>query len=302
MSLQLCQLRHLCHLDVCRSMFCFDIQGGAAVSIINDKELVSSYYCEWINWRYKGLKSKLQLFNQFLNQGHVLVAGGNVGSNVQDLLRQFGSIDWIVSVKLSIESLCLRLWCRFLLLMAHFRLWSWPPGSFTRHVWHWWIDWNVSSDSCVPLSMMMNGVWSTAAGHCVSWAGASGEMAKVQGEPWFSQSIQKYTFEMRCWALSCILSANRGWMEGAKLMPMNAWSTQVFWFLPVILKFISWLMVASTDHLQNYSLSGKRKRCCTNSWGWGWLSCWMRNLSCVKRPTSRSCWTSSTMMTSRWGK
>ena len=65
------------------------------------------------------------------------VGGGNFGSKFAGFTASFILVNWWISWILSscVNCVICLPWCRFLLLMAPFRLWSWPPVSFRRHVW-----------------------------------------------------------------------------------------------------------------------------------------------------------------------
>lgn len=135
LSLQTClvdnlrQLCHLRHLDVCRSMFCLDVSVcSASASSMTRSWWV--HYCESIQ------RTQVQAATvQFLNRGHVWVVA-ILAQNLQDLLHHsFWSIGGSVEFCQAVNCVIWLPWCRFLLLMAPFRLWSWPPVSFTRHVW-----------------------------------------------------------------------------------------------------------------------------------------------------------------------
>ena len=138
------QLCHLRHLDVCRSMFCLDVsRRGCIARQLHQWQGAGEFnYCESIQW------TQVQAATvQFLNRGHVWVVA-ILAQNLQDLLHHSfwsigGSDSWILSSCVNCV-ICLP-WCRFLLLMAPFRLWSWPPVSFRRHVWFI----GVRSELCV---------------------------------------------------------------------------------------------------------------------------------------------------------
>ena len=126
------QLCHLRHLDVCRSMFCLDVsRRGCSAST---SSMTRSWWVQllWIN----SVDSSPSCNCSILEPGPC-VGGGNFGSKFAGFTASFILVNWWISWILSscVNCVICLPWCRFLLLMAPFRLWSWPPVSFRRHVW-----------------------------------------------------------------------------------------------------------------------------------------------------------------------
>lgn len=267
------QLCHLRHLDVCRSIFCLDVsRRGCSASASSMTRSWWVHYCESFQWTQVQAASV-----QFLNRGHVWVVA-LLAQNLQDLLHHSvlsigGSVEFCH--KLSIVSLV----CQDVNSCCWWLPSDYGPGP--RYHSRGMFDWLECVLSCVSIIQYIQsfacGVWIiiiTAAGHCISWAGSSGEMAKVQGEPWFklvNKDLLRHVL-LRAFALWVSVSEPR--MNGGRKVDADEClkhpSLVILASDSVILSDVKLqLVVGSSDHLQNYSLWGKRKRCCTTSWGRG---------------------------------
>lgn len=154
---------------------CFSLQ---RVSLINDKELVSSLL--WIN----SADSSPSCNCSILEPGPC-VGGGNFGSKFAGFTASFILVNWWISWILSSCQLC-----HLVAMMSvpvadgSLPIMVLAPGIIPEACL---IDWSAFWVAC-PLykidKVLLVGS-ELLAGHCISWAGSSGEMAKVQGEPWF---------------------------------------------------------------------------------------------------------------------
>ena len=176
------QLCHLRHLDVCRSMFCLDVsRRGCSAST---SSMTRSWWVQllWIN----SVDSSPSCNCSILEPGPC-VGGGNFGSKFAGFTASFILVNWWIR-QLNFVKLC-QLCHLFAMMSVPVADGSLPIVVLPFGIIHeaCLIDWSAFWVVCT-LYKIDKGllVWSELlAGHCISWAGSSGEMAKVQGEPWF---------------------------------------------------------------------------------------------------------------------